>query len=132
MNTNELGIIIRALKFNPSQAEIKEMEKEVDPNETGSFDQINLISLIARRPKPSEELEEMMNALKTFVQAGGGGDDNSEEKNKIPIENLKFSLQSMGEALEDHEILEIMTDITDLIHEEYIMIDVLANYLMAR
>ena len=51
VNTNELGTIIRALGQNPSNADVKDMEKDVDPNDTGSFDQMNLISLIARRPK---------------------------------------------------------------------------------
>ena len=35
----------------PKAADVKDMEKDVDPNDTGSFDQMNLISLIARRPK---------------------------------------------------------------------------------
>ena len=46
------------------------MEKEVDSNDTGSFDQISLISLIAKRPKVNDELEEMIQALKTiYLQA---------------------------------------------------------------
>ena len=57
VNTNELGNILRALNMNPTQAEVKEMERDVDPNDTGSFDQMNLISLIARRPKAVETLE---------------------------------------------------------------------------
>ena len=36
--TNELGNIVRALNMNPTQIEVKEMEKDVDPQETGSFD----------------------------------------------------------------------------------------------
>ena len=57
VNTNELGTILRALHMNPTQAEVKDMEKDLDPNETGSFDQMNLISLIARRPKTDQTLE---------------------------------------------------------------------------
>ena len=38
VNTNELGTIIRALGQNPSNSDIKDMEKDVDPNDTGSFD----------------------------------------------------------------------------------------------
>ena len=43
------------------------MEKDVDPNETGSFDQMNLISLIARRPKTIDTLEDMKEAIQQFV-----------------------------------------------------------------
>ena len=56
VSTSEIGTVVRALNMNPTQAEVKEMEQEVDPNNTGSFDQISLISLVARRPKQNDEL----------------------------------------------------------------------------
>mmetsp|Transcript_13208 Transcript_13208/g.18125 ORF Transcript_13208/g.18125 Transcript_13208/m.18125 type:complete len:86 (+) Transcript_13208:10-267(+) len=49
--TNELATMIRGLNMNPTEREIQEMMKDVDPNSTGSFDQNSLISLIARRPR---------------------------------------------------------------------------------
>ena len=49
VNTNELGTIVRGLYLNPSEAEVVEWMREVDPNNTGSFDQNSLISLIARK-----------------------------------------------------------------------------------
>ena len=48
------------------------MEKDVDPNETGSFDQMNLISLIARRPKQSESLEDMRSAIGILAASSSG------------------------------------------------------------
>ena len=38
VNTSELGTILRNLGYNPTQAEVKEMENDVDPNDTGSFE----------------------------------------------------------------------------------------------
>ena len=67
VNTSELGTILRGLGYNPTQAEVKEMENDVDPNDTGSFDQMSLISLIARRPKPVELLEDMIEAISLLV-----------------------------------------------------------------
>ena len=81
VNTSELGNVIRALFMNPTQADVKLMEREVDPNETGSFDQISLISLIAKRPKPVEELEEMIQAIRTINPTTS--DDNDGNQNKI-------------------------------------------------
>ena len=69
VNTSELGLIIRALDINPTQAEVKDMEREVDPNDTGSFDQMNLISLIARRPRQIDNLEEIRESLKKLKQS---------------------------------------------------------------
>tara|TARA_B110000285_G_C14657115_1_gene394483 strand:- start:291 stop:563 length:273 start_codon:yes stop_codon:yes gene_type:complete len=57
VNTNELGTMLRALGMNPTQAEVKDMEKELDGNDTGSFDQMGLIGLIARKPRQEQTLE---------------------------------------------------------------------------
>ena len=67
VNTSELGTILRALNMNPTQTECKEKEGEVDPNDTGSFDQMNLISLIARHPKQLDTIENMIEAIKLLA-----------------------------------------------------------------
>jgi calmodulin len=36
--TTELGTIIRGLNFNPTEREVADMQRDVDPNQTGSFD----------------------------------------------------------------------------------------------
>ena len=98
MNTSELGYIIRALEMNPTQTEVKEMEREVDPNDTGSFDQMNLISLIARRPRSIDSLEDMKEALK--VLATQNDDEDAEDKRlKISIKDLKYNLGHSGEKM---------------------------------
>ena len=104
VNTNELGNILRALNMNPTQAEVKEMERDVDPNDTGSFDQMNLISLIARRPKPVETLEQMIEAIKVLNSEAG----DEKDKVKLSIEQLKYSMMQFGEKMQEHEVEEIL------------------------
>ena len=67
VNTSELGTIVRGLNLNPSESEVAEMMRDVDPNNTGQFDQNSLISLIARKGKSAETLEDMIEALKVLV-----------------------------------------------------------------
>lgn len=38
VNTSELGTVVRGLNLNPSDNEVVEMVKEVDPNGIGQFD----------------------------------------------------------------------------------------------
>ena len=38
VNSVELGTIVRGLSMNPSEAEVNDMVKEVDPNGVGQFD----------------------------------------------------------------------------------------------
>ena len=87
VNTSELGTIVRGLNLNPADAEVNEMIKEVDPNSVGQFDQNSLISLIARRPKQQETLEEMIEALRQISdqpeESGGEKVKNSISKAQL-------------------------------------------------
>ena len=129
VNTHELGYIIRALNMNPTQQEVKEMERDVDPNETGSFDQMNLISLIARRPKPLEDLETMVEQITVIAQSA---ESEKNEIQSISTEQLIYSLTTKGEMMQKHEIEEILADCTNLIHEDQIMIEAFSKYLLSR
>ena len=51
VQTSDLGTIVRGLNFNPSETEVGEMIRDVDPEGRGSFNQNALCSLIARRPQ---------------------------------------------------------------------------------
>ena len=127
--TSELGTFVRGLNLNPSDQEINEMIKEVDPNGSGQFDQNSLISLIARRPKIQETLEEMIEALKQI--ADQPDDSNNGGKLKLSMTQLKHMLSTMGEKMSEHQIDEILTD-SDIVHEDTINIEDFAKYLMSR
>ena len=107
------------------------MEREVDPNDTGSFDQMNLISLIARRPRQIDHLEEIRESLKKLKQSNDE-EDQDDQRLKISLDDLRFGLGNQGEKMQDHEIEEILQDCADLIHNEQMIIDDFANYLMSR
>ena len=134
VTTSELGTIVRGLGFNPSEREVADMQKDVDPNQNGSFDKNSLISLIARRPKQDDSLEKMKHALQQLAANDG---QNEEEKGvaKISYENFKTLMttqnRDFGETLLDHYVTEIVTD-SKLLHEEYIIIDDFAQYLMSK
>ena len=131
VNTSELGTILRALNMNPTQSEVKEKEHEVDPNDTGSFDQMNLISLIARHPKPIDTLDSMIEAIKLLAS-----DESSEEKQqkpKIAKSKLEYYICGQGEKMERHEFDELLLQCSDLIsNTDDILIEDLANFLMSR
>ena len=92
---------------------------------------MNLISLIARRPKQVDDLEEMISAIKTIASSGQEASE-TEKVTKLTIEQFKFYMATMGEKLYEHEIEEVLADCADLIHEDNVLIDVFCNYLMSR
>ena len=91
---------------------------------------MNLISLIARRPKNVDSLDDMIEAIKLLAESGG-----AEEKDKtirINVEQLKNFMMNNGEKMQEVEVEEILADCSDLIHEDYMIIDDFGNYLMSR
>ena len=129
VNTSELGTIVRGLNLNPSESEVAEMMRDVDPDNAGQFDQNSLISLIARKGKSQDTLEEMIEKLKVLVDSSG--DDKEKDKIKLPVEQFKYSMMQLGEKMLEHQVEEILTD-SDLVFEESILIEEFAKYIMSR
>ena len=132
VGTNELGAILRSLNFNPTEQQVTDYEKEVDPNDTGSFDQMNLISLIARNPKESDTMENMIEAIKLLATSQGEEAEDQKHVMKIDVDSLEFYMTRQGEQMTKPEFDEIMLDCKDLIVERTIIIEELAKYLMTR
>ena len=65
---------------------------------------MNLISLIARRPKAVETIEDMSEAIKVLTD--NSGDD--KEQGTMEITTLKLLMTTMGEKMQEHEIEEIL------------------------
>ena len=128
VNTSELGTIVRGLNLNPSEGEVAEFMREVDSSNTGQFDQNSLISLIARKGKSQETLEEMIESLKVLVDSS---DDKEREKLKLSVEQFKYSMMQLGEKMLEHQVEEILTD-SDLVFEDSLLIEEFAKYIMSR
>ena len=131
VETSALGTIIRGLDMNPSETEVAEMIKDVDPDERGTFNQNALCSLIARRPKQDESVENMIESLKIL------GADVTEEKSmqlKISVDMFRYTMMNQNkgrEELKPHEIEAILKD-CGLTHEDELVIEDFAKYLMSK
>ena len=56
VNTSELGNLVRAINLNPTNAEVEEMKKKIDPTNSGYFKLSALETLIKERGKDQETL----------------------------------------------------------------------------
>ena len=95
MRTQELGTLVRAINLNPSEAEIIEMMKKVDPNGNGQFNLQSLESLIRERGKDPDTLQDVVDALKVF---------DSDHDGKISVEEFTYAMVNMGEQMNEQEI----------------------------
>ena len=101
VHTTELGTLVRAINLNPSEAEIIDMQKKVDPNNSGQFNLQQLETLIKERGKDTDTLDDVVNALKVF---------DSDHDGKISVEEFTAAMVTMGERMSESEIQEIVQD----------------------
>ena len=98
LSTKDLGTVIRSLDQNPSEAEIQDWAKEVDPDGTGSIGFDEFVNLMSKIYKNTDTEEEILEAFKVFDRDGNGLIDAAE---------LKYVLTNLGEKLMDEEVDEM-------------------------
>jgi calmodulin len=139
VSTQDLGTIIRGLNMNPSQREVEEMVRDVDPSATGTFNQNALVSLIARRPKKDFTLEEIIEAIRICTNTGeqeGEGKDGKIVPNKMQVQDFITAMDSMGkstgEDLANSQVMRIIKDCNLENDAGEIVIEDFAKYLLSR
>ena len=122
VRTQELGTLIRAINLNPSEAEIVEMMKKVDPNSSGQFNLQSLENLIRHRGKDPDSLQDVIDALKVF---------DSDHDGKISVGEFTYAMTNMGEQMNAQEIDEIIRD-SQLVNNDHINVEEFARMIMNR
>ena len=123
VHTHELGTLVRAINLNPSNNEVQDMIKKIDPNGTGQFNLKQLEQLIRERPKDTETLNDVKEALNVF---------DTDHDGLITVDEFKFAMTNMGEQMDENEVREILED-TNLVNEgKYIQIEDFARMIMNR
>jgi len=89
----ELGTVMRALGQNPTQAEIKDIVKEIGGNGTVEFPEF--LSMMQRRMKSTDNEEQIREAFKVFDKNGNGF---------VEIKELRHVLTTLGEKLTPEEV----------------------------
>lgn len=92
---------MRSLGLNPSEAEVKELAKEVDPKGVGTIDFPDFLSLMIRKTKETDSNKEVIEAFKVFDKNNDG---------YITAFELKHIMHNIGEKLSDEEVDEMIRE----------------------
>merc|ERR1712193_561390 len=101
ITTKELGIVMRSLGQNPTEAELHDMINEVDADGNGTIDFAEFLSLMSRKVKDADSEEELMDAFKVFDKDGNG---------YISSAELRHVMTNLGEKLTDEEVEEMIRE----------------------
>lgn len=124
--------------MNPSQREVEEMVRDVDPSATGTFNQNALVSLIARRPRKEYSLEEIIEAIRICTNTGETEGEGKDKviPNKMSVVDFITAMDSMGkstgEDLGQAEVQQIIRDSNLENDNQEIVIEDFAKYLLSR
>ncbi|KAF1741378.1 hypothetical protein MXB_902, partial [Myxobolus squamalis] len=94
ISSKELGIVMRSIGINPTEAELQDMIREVDSSATGLINYEQFKSIACRKTLSSDAEEEVREALRIFDKKGTGFINSAE---------LRYVFSSLGEKLADEE-----------------------------
>lgn len=101
IDAKELKIAMRALGFEPSKEEIRQMIADADKDGSGMIEYPEFLELMTIKLGTRDGREEMIKAFRLF-------DD--DETGKISFKNLKRVAQELGEKISDEELHEMIEE----------------------
>ncbi len=101
IETKELGYVLNALGFNPTQSELLEMINEVDVDGSGKIKFQAFLELYKRKKNASDSEEDLIEAFKVFDKDGNG---------IIEASELRHLLMNIGNKLSEEEADEMVRE----------------------
>lgn len=102
ISSKELGIVMRSLGQNPTEAELYDMINEVDFDGNGTIDFDEFVTMMLRQMKtPQDEEIELRESFKVFDKNGDG---------YISAGELRQVMMTLGEKLTDDEVEEMIRE----------------------
>ena len=115
----ELKVSMRALGFDVKKAEVLDLMKRYDRNETGTIQWDDYYEILTEKYLSRDPIEEIIKAFKLFDDEGSG---------KITLKNLRRVARELGENLSDEE-LQAMIDEFDKDQDGASMLSTLSVYI---
>jgi calmodulin len=93
--TNLLAKVVRSVGQMPSQAEIQDWIREIDPDSAGFFEYPGLVALLERHYRQPPAVKDIVDAFKIFDPDNTG---------KIASAELRTVMTNLGEKLSKEEV----------------------------
>lgn len=122
LTAKEVEVAVRALGQNPNEFEMKEMLEGADPEETGRFEFMQFLEIVAQKLKDTDNEEELREAFRVFDQEGNG---------RLSAAELRHCLTTLGDKMTEAEADELIRE-ADIDNDGEIVYEEFINILMHR
>ncbi|KAJ3342980.1 hypothetical protein HDU83_005857 [Entophlyctis luteolus] len=110
ITTAELGDVMRHLKLQPTEDELRDLLAEVDEDKNGTIEFDEFIHLMARKMRDNDTEEELKSAFNAFAQLTRMQVFDRDGDGFISVLELKEVMESLGETLTEKDISLMMKD----------------------
>ena len=101
ITTDELGVVLKSLGQNPTEAELLDLISEVDADGSGTIDFDEFLVMMSRNARDMDSEEEIREAFRVFDKEGNGFISEAE---------LRTVTTNLGLKLTDEELEEMVRE----------------------
>eukprot|EP00879_Flechtneria_rotunda_P004918 GHRR01005192.1.p1 GENE.GHRR01005192.1~~GHRR01005192.1.p1 ORF type:complete len:149 (+),score=35.55 GHRR01005192.1:82-528(+) len=101
ITTSELGTVIRALGKSPTEADVRSLIKEIDPDGKGLINLQEFLGVMARDIRSYDSENDIRNAWKVF---------DKDQRGVIEAKELRHVLSNIGEKLSGSELDDMIKE----------------------
>ena len=98
----ELGTLLRWLKFNPTEREMKDFATEFDQISSNLVNKKTVMKIVNRKMEDTDTLDELVEAMKLF--------DNDKD-GKLLVPEVRWAMTKLGDAMDEGMVDEMIKEI---------------------
>ncbi len=98
----ELGTLLRWLKFNPTEREMKDFATEYDQMQSNLVNKRTVMKIVDRKLMDTDTIDELVEAMKLF---------DSDKDGRLAVPELRWALTKLGDVMDEAMVDEMIKEI---------------------
>jgi Ca2+-binding EF-hand superfamily protein len=102
INYVELGTLLRWLKFNPTERELKDFAHEFDPMNTNLVNKKTVMKIVDRKMMDTDTIDELVEAMKLF---------DTDRDGRLNVPELRWAMTKLGDVMDEGIVDEMIKEV---------------------
>jgi Ca2+-binding EF-hand superfamily protein len=97
-----LGTLLRWLKFNPTERELKDFAHEFDPMNTNLVNKKTVMKIVDRKMMDTDTIDELVEAMKLF---------DTDRDGRLNVPELRWAMTKLGDVMDEAIVDEMIKEV---------------------